>query len=102
MERGPPARSRRTSRPAATVIGPEARSLRTGGPLSAQPVRAADLPQIAQRTQEVGRLHLRAFDVAPHFDRVLVDRAGHGVASLHFDEAGQDLDVEDPPRKKRT
>src|ERR1051325_3288152 len=67
-----------------------------GAILPPQAVGVADLPQVPQSSQEVVGAHFRAPDVMPHLDGELVDRAGGAVAAPALDEAGDDLDVENP------
>src|SRR5689334_21125778 len=61
-----------------------------------QPVRPVDPPELGQGAYEVAAFDLRAFHVVPGGDGELVDRAGGGVTAPAFDEAGDDLHVEDP------
>src|SRR4051794_8179699 len=60
-----------------------------------------DRPELAQGADEVAALDLGALHVVPLHDGELVDRARGDVAAPPFDEAGDDLDVEDPAREKR-
>src|SRR6266849_11161516 len=75
---------------------------RAGCPLSStQGVRSANLPQIAESAHEVVRFHLRAADVAPRQNRILIDRASGTIASPQRHVPRDDLHVEDPSREKR-
>ena len=65
------------------------------------PVRAVDLPEIAQRPDEICRSDLRSRHVLPFHDRQFIDGMRCRDAAVCSNVAGDDLDVEDPSRYER-
>ena len=67
---------------------------------SIPPVRPVNLPEIAQRADEIERADLRSLHVVPPPDRQLVNRARGFVAAAALHESGDDLHIEDPARQE--